>query len=165
MSVGLIPENELSRSLGVRLHGQTGGPIVDSRLMTSVGGVFAAGNVLHIHDLVDFVGEESRRAGQAAADYLDGIESPPEVELVAGSNVRYVMPGRVRTDTANRLYLRSLISKNKAVVEVRVNGEVVKTQKEQHVQPSEMVSIDLAQRALSAVDPEKPGTRVEVALL
>ncbi len=165
LSVGLIPENELSRGLGVRLHGQTGGPIVDSRLMTSVGGVFAAGNVLHIHDLVDFVGEESRRAGQAAADYLDGIEPPPEVELVAGSNVRYVMPVRVRTDSANRLYLRSLISKNKAVVEVRVNGQVVKTQKEPHIQPSEMVSIDLAQRALSAVDPEKPGTRVEVALL
>ncbi len=165
LSVGLIPENELSRALGVRLHGQTGGPTVDSRLMTSVRGVFAAGNVLHIHDLVDFVAEESRRAGQAAADFLDGIGSPPEVELVAGSNVRYVIPGRVRTDAANRLYLRCLISKNNAVVEIRVNGEVVKKQKEPHVQPSEMVSVDLAERVLSGIDPEKPGIRVEVALL
>lgn len=165
LSVGLIPENELSRGLGVRLHGQTGGPIVDSRLMTSVTGVFAAGNVLHIHDLVDFVAEESRRSGQAAADFLDGIGSSPDVELVAGSNVRYVMPGRVRTDAANRLYLRSLISKINAVVEIRVNGEVVKRQREPHVQPSEMVSVDLAERVLADVDPEKPGVRVEVALL
>jgi glycerol-3-phosphate dehydrogenase len=165
LSVGLIPENELSRGLGVRLHGQTGGPAVDSRLMTSVPGVFAAGNVLHIHDLVDFVAEESRRAGQAAADYLDGIQSPPELELVAGSNVRYVMPGRVRLDAPNRLYLRSLISKNDALLEVRVNGKVVKKQKEQHVQPSEMVSVDLAEGALSGVDPSEPDIRVEVALL
>jgi len=164
LSVGLIPENELSRGLGVRLHSQTGGPVVDSRLMTSVPGVFAAGNVLHIHDLVDFVAEESRRAGQAAADYLSGTETPPEIELVAGSNVRYVMPGRVRIDAANRLYLRSLISKNNAVVEVRVNGVVVKKQKERHVQPSEMVSVDLAERVMAGVAVDDPETRVEVAL-
>jgi NADPH-dependent 2,4-dienoyl-CoA reductase/sulfur reductase-like enzyme len=164
LSVGLIPENELSRELGVRIQAQTGGPIVDSRLMTSVAGVFAAGNVLHIHDLVDFVSEESARAGSAAADYLDGVPAPPEIGLVAGSNVRYVMPGRIRLDASNRLYLRSLISKNNAVLELRANGEVVKTRKEPHVQPSEMVSIDLLEDEVGRLGGLETGQRLEVAL-
>jgi NADPH-dependent 2,4-dienoyl-CoA reductase/sulfur reductase-like enzyme len=165
LSVGLIPENELSRELGVAIHAQTGGPIVDSRLMTSIPGVFAAGNVLHIHDLVDFVAEESRRAGEAAADYLDGVADPDEVEVSAGSNVRYVMPGRIRVDRKNRVYLRSLVSKNNAVVEIRSGGNVIKKQKEPHVQPSEMVSVDIPNEVLQAIDPADPGSRVEVALL
>ena len=106
LSVGLIPENELSRELGVELHRQTNGPLVDCRLMTSVPGVFAAGNVLHIHDLVDYVTEESRRAGTAVADYLDGQRAPPQSEVRPGSNVRYVIPGAVRRDGVNRIYLR-----------------------------------------------------------
>ena len=164
LSVGLVPENELSRDLGVELHRQTTGPVVDSRLMTSVPGVFAAGNVLHIHDLVDFVAEESRRAGQAVADYLDGSAPPPELPVVAGSNVRYVMPGGVRTDAPNRLYLRSLIAKNKAVVEVRVGDSVIRKQREPHVQPSEMVSVDLSADAFAGIDPAEDNVRVEVAI-
>jgi NAD(P)H-nitrite reductase large subunit len=158
LSVGLIPENELSRELGVQLHRQTNGPVVDSRLMTSVPGVFASGNVLHIHDLVDFVAEESRRCGLAVADYLDGGETPPEAELVAGSNVRYIAPGRIRTDGKNQLYLRSLIAKVGAVVEVRCGDTVVRRAKQHHVQPSEMISISLDG---TKVD---PGQRVEVSV-
>jgi hypothetical protein len=165
LSVGLIPENELSRDLGVRLYGQTGGPAVDSRLMTTVPGVFAAGNVLHIHDLVDFVAEESRRAGTSAADYLDDSTAPPELRILAGSNVRYVMPGGLRLDGDNRLYLRSLISKNNAVIEIRVSGQVLMRKKEPHVQPSEMVSIDVPAQVLAGLDPGSPGLRAEVALL
>jgi len=162
LSVGLVPENEISHALGVTLHGQTGGPVVDSRLMTSVPGVFAAGNVLHIHDLVDFVAEESRRAGLSAADFLDGRPAPDEIPVFASSNVRYVMPGRLRMDAKNRLYLRSLISKLDAVVEVRVDGEVKKRQKEQHVQPSEMISVDVPQTLFEGIDSCE---RVEVALV
>ncbi|MFW5850201.1 MAG: FAD-dependent oxidoreductase [Spirochaetota bacterium] len=158
LSVGLIPENELSRELGVDLHRQTGGPVVDSRLMTSVPGVFASGNVLHIHDLVDFVAEESRRCGRAIADYLDGAEPPPEADLVAGSNVRYVAPGRVRTDAKNRIYLRSLISKVGAVVEVTSGGTIVARARQHHVQPSEMISITVDGSRV------EPGSRVEVSL-
>lgn len=164
LSVGLVPENELSRVLGVQLHGQTHGPRVDSRLMTSVPGVFAAGNVLHIHDLVDFVAEESRRAGQAAADYLDGVPAPPELELSAGSNVRYVMPGRVRTDAANRIYLRSLISRNNAVVEVRAGDTVLKKHRELHVQPSEMISLELGPKLWAKLSAEDLPQKIEVAL-
>ena len=141
LSVGLIPENELSRELGVELHSQTNGPVVDSRLMTSMPGVFASGNVLHIHDLVDYVAEESQRCGKFAADYLEGVGQPDQVRLSPGSNVRYVAPGMLQRAGTNRLYLRSLIAKVGATVEVRANGELIKSQKEHHVQPSEMVSL------------------------
>jgi NADPH-dependent 2,4-dienoyl-CoA reductase/sulfur reductase-like enzyme/bacterioferritin-associated ferredoxin len=160
LSVGLIPENEISRALGVELHSQTGGPVVDSRLMTSYDGVFASGNVLHIHDVVDFVAEESRRMGVAVVEYLEGKPRPDEIGISAGSNVRYVMPSRLRLDGDNRLYLRSFIAKVGATVELRVDGNVINTYKQHHVQPSEMISIDLAG---SEVDPE--AGRVEVAVV
>jgi L-2-hydroxyglutarate oxidase LhgO len=159
LSVGLIPENELSRELGVELHSQTSGPVVDSTLMTSIPGVFASGNVLHIHDLVDYVAEESQRCGQSTADYLAGGETPDQVPISPGSNVRYVAPGMVRRDGQNRIYLRSLIAKVGARVEIRADGEVIKTQKEHHVQPSEMVSLKLRG------DQVPEGATVEVAIV
>lgn len=164
LSVGLVPENELSNELGVQLHGQTRGPVVDSRLMTSVPGVFAAGNVLHIHDLVDFVAEEARRAGTAAADFLDGSTPPIDVAVCAAGNVRYVIPGRLRLDATNRLYMRSMISKNNAVVELRLGDTVLRRKKERHVQPSEMISVDIPGRVLAEIDP-KTDPRLEVALV
>lgn len=160
LSVGLIPENEISRGLGVELHAQTGGPIVDSRLMTSVDGVFAAGNVLHIHDVVDFVAEESRRMGRAMVDYLEARNRPTELPVAAGSNVRYIIPGRASLPENNRFYLRSFIAKVGAVVEVRLDGRVIKKHKQHHVQPSEMISIDLPGQDL---DPE--AGRLEVAIV
>lgn len=159
LSVGLIPENEISRELGVKLHSQTNGPVVDSTLMTSVPGVFASGNVLHIHDLVDYVAEESQRCGQYAADYLEGAPVPEQVPMKPGSNVRYVAPGKLRLDQQNRVYLRSLIAKVGATVEVRADGEVIKTQKEHHVQPSEMVSLKIRG------DKVPPGATVEVSIV
>ena len=158
LSVGLIPENELSRPLGVELHRQTNGPVVDSRLMTSVRGVFASGNVLHIHDLVDFVAEESRRCGRTIADYLQDRDGLEEADLVAGSNVRYVVPGRIRVGEENRVYLRSMIAQVGATVEVRRGETVIASEKQHHVQPSEMITI--------AVDgaPLSPGDRVEVSV-
>jgi len=166
LSVGLIPENELSREIGVALDQQTQGPVVDSRLMTNIPGVFAAGNVLHIHDLVDFVAEESARAGKAAAEYLKGEADPRELPIVAGSNVRYVAPGKIRLDGENHLYLRSLISKVGAVVEVRLGGEVWKQFKQHHVQPSEMISIELSgAEAEELIRDGEQGERVEVALV
>ncbi len=158
LSVGLVPENELSRPLGVAIHRQTNGPVVDSRLMTTVPGVFASGNVLHIHDLVDFVAEESRRCGQAAADYLAGAPAPPEADLIPGSNVRYAAPGRIRTDGPNRVYLRSLIDRVSATVEVRASGSLLSRVKFPHVQPSEMISIAVDGTRVSR------GDRVEVSI-
>ncbi|MFP4377507.1 MAG: FAD-dependent oxidoreductase [Spirochaetales bacterium] len=158
LSVGLIPENELSRELGVELHTQTNGPIVDSRLMTSIPGVFASGNVLHIHDLVDYVAEESSRCGSFIADFLDGGDAPQEVAIIPGSNVRYLAPGKLRLGKSNTIYLRSLIAKVGAKVKVTANGELIKSQKEHHVQPSEMISLDVPGAKIPA------GARVEVSI-
>ena len=93
LSVGLLPENELSSAAGVRLSGVTGGPEVTDRLATSVPGVFACGNVLHVHDLVDFVSQEARKAGENAALYLQkGAQGENLVRLEGKNGVRYTVP-------------------------------------------------------------------------
>ncbi|WP_027626039.1 NAD(P)/FAD-dependent oxidoreductase [Clostridium lundense] len=92
LSVGLLPENELSRTAGVKL-GVTGGPEVDERMGTNVEGIFACGNVLHVHDLVDFVTEESYNAGKNASDYVKGKKVEEyKVELFTGEGVGYTVP-------------------------------------------------------------------------
>ncbi len=143
LSVGLVPENELSKNAGVELNPATNGPWVDSTLMTSVPGIFACGNVLHVHDLVDFVAEESRRAGSFAADWLSGKRPRKELRIKTGPNVRYVNPARVDPERENKLYMRSMVVKNGAVLEVKVDGRVVKSVKKPHVQPSEMLTVSL----------------------
>ena len=103
LSVGLFPENELSKSAGVELSNITGGPLVDDKLTTSVEGVFACGNVLHVHDLVDFVSEEAAIAGENAAAYiLESIgykdrsnDKSGYIEIKAESGVRYTVPQKI----------------------------------------------------------------------
>ena len=93
LSVGLLPENELSSAAGVRLSGVTGGPEVTDRLATSISGVFACGNVLHVHDLVDFVSQEAKKAGENAALYLkNGSKAAQLVHLEGKNGVRYTVP-------------------------------------------------------------------------
>ncbi|MDR0464743.1 MAG: NAD(P)/FAD-dependent oxidoreductase [Treponema sp.] len=143
LSVGLVPENELSRSAGIELNTATNGPLVDSFLMTNMDGVFACGNVLHVHDLVDWVCEESRRAGRYAASWLKGDRPSLQIKTKAGSHVRYVNPSRAAPEKENTIYMRSMIVKNDAVLEVLMDNQVIKTKKERHVQPSEMISFKL----------------------
>lgn len=143
LSVGLVPENELSKDAGVALNGTTGGPLVDSFLMTNVEGVFACGNVLHVHDLVDWVAEESRRAGTYAVRWLQGERPQGQIRVKAGSNVRYVNPGKINPQGANKIYLRSLVVKNHAVLELRIDNQVIKSIKKGNVQPSEMINVTL----------------------
>ncbi|MDP2791606.1 MAG: FAD-dependent oxidoreductase [Rectinemataceae bacterium] len=144
LSVGLVPENELSRKAGVEINPATNGPWVDSTLMTSVPGIFACGNVLHVHDLVDFVAEESRRAGSFAAAWLSGARPRRELRIKTGPNLRYVNPARVDPERENKLYMRSLVVKNAAILEVKIDGRLVKSVKKPHVQPSEMLTLSLA---------------------
>ena len=93
LSVGLLPENELSSAAGVRLSGVTGGPEVTDRLATSIPGVFACGNVLHVHDLVDFVSQEAQKVGENAALYLQGARAGSRSVRLEGKNgVRYTVP-------------------------------------------------------------------------
>ena len=143
LSVGLVPENELSRAAGLDINPMTNGPVVDSSLMTNAEGVFACGNVLHVHDLADWVCEESRRAGQHAAKWLRGERCGLQIRTRAGSHVRYVNPARIAPETENYIYMRSMIVKNDAVLELKLDNRVIRSRKERHVQPSEMINIKL----------------------
>lgn len=94
LSVGLIPENELSVNLGLDMVPATNGPQVDESMQTSVSGIFACGNVLHVHDLVDFVSQEAACAGKAAAKYIaGGLQEDKGIEVTATQGVRYTVPG------------------------------------------------------------------------
>lgn len=100
LSVGLLPENELSRKIGVELSGVTGGAVVDNTLETSVDGVFACGNVLHVHDLVDNVTIESYDAGKNAAKFIKGLDGEKiEIPVNGVDGVRYVVPQKLNLDT------------------------------------------------------------------
>lgn len=162
LSVGLVPENELSRNAGVEINPATNGPWVDSTLMTSVPGIFACGNVLHVHDLVDYVVEEARRAGSFAADWLAGKHPARELRVKTGANVRYINPSRVDPSRQNKLYLRSLVVKNDSVLEVKVDNRVVKQLKKAHIQPSEMLTVSLGPDELAQAGMD---AQIEVSLL
>lgn len=142
LSVGLVPENELSKNAGIRINPQTNGAYVDSRMMTSMEAVFAAGNVLHVHDLVDYVTEESKRTGGYVVEYLQAGTPSRQIGIRAGSNVRYVSPGKLDPGRPDRLYLRSLIVKTDAALEIRLDNNLLKRIKKPHVQPSEMITVD-----------------------
>ncbi|MGB4254779.1 MAG: FAD-dependent oxidoreductase [Rectinema sp.] len=162
LSVGLVPENELSRDAGIEIHLATNGPWVDSMLMTTMPGVFACGNVLHVHDLVDYVVEEARRAGANAAAWLSGYRAEREIRVKSGSNIRYIMPMRVNPERENRLYMRTLVVKNDARLDVRLDGTEVKSRKLAHVQPSEMLSLTLKPEDLAAA---RRDSTLEIALV
>lgn len=107
LSIGLVPENELSQALGVELDVVTRGPRVSSTMETSLPGVFACGNVLHVHDLVDYVTEEALLAGRFAGEHAQGIRRPRDnIRVVPGHNVRYCVPHTLATGREHTVYLR-----------------------------------------------------------
>jgi NADPH-dependent 2,4-dienoyl-CoA reductase/sulfur reductase-like enzyme len=142
LSVGLIPENELSRKAGVPLNDDTGGPCIDANLMSASAGIFACGNVLHVHDLVDYVVEESRYCGEAVARFLSG-EKTNQYRLTAGANIRSVTPNFYAPDRENVIYIRPFIVKNDAILSLQIGGAEIKKRKLVHVQPSEMIRLSL----------------------
>jgi NADPH-dependent 2,4-dienoyl-CoA reductase/sulfur reductase-like enzyme len=163
LSVGLLPDTELAKKLGVALNPETGGPLVDAGLQTSVPGVFACGNLLHVHDLVDFVTEEAERCGARVAEYLAGDYERLQHRVAPGANVRYVVPNRYFPGRDNRFYLRSLVVKNQARLEVRIGGELAKQRRLAHVQPSEMISFNLKPGELAGL-PAGPDQTLEVSI-
>ncbi|MBN1487450.1 MAG: FAD-dependent oxidoreductase, partial [Anaerolineae bacterium] len=150
LSVGLIPENELSKKAGVALNRVTNGPIVDDGFQTNIPGIFAAGNVVHVYDLVDWVTQAGFVAGKRAAQYAMGQakESGKLVTTEAGENVRYVVPHKIdpETLTGDEIMLQMRVTKplEQAVrVEVRDGEEVIVKKSERYVRPGEMVNIVL----------------------
>ena len=143
LSVGLIPENELSKKVGVAINPETQGPFVDSYMMTTKEGIFSAGNVLHIHDLVDYVTIEAERASEFIIRYLDGKISKNLFRTKEGANVKYVLPNKYDPYIENQFFLRSMIVKNNAKLIIKQNGSPIVEKKLLHVQPSEMINIRL----------------------
>ena len=149
LSVGLIPENELSESSGIALDPATGGPVVDERMETSVKGMFACGNVVHVHDLVDHVTQIGEMAGESAArSVLNRL--PPfrrEITLKAGENVRYVVPQMISGERPVTLHLR--VKKPMRNARVRI-GNI--TTHKRVVKPPEMVVVKLGEEMLDGLE-------------
>lgn len=143
LAVGLVPDNELAQKIGILINPETNGPLVDRQLMTGKSGIFACGNVLHVHDLVDFVTEESARCGGYVADYLDKQISADQYRTVPGPNVKYLVPNYYSPEEDNKFYLRTLIVKNSAELIASVNGKEILRKKLKHIQPSEMISFSI----------------------
>lgn len=154
LSVGLIPENELSRKAGVILDSITGGPIVDEGMQTNVSGIFAAGNTVHVYDLVDWVTEAGFIAGKQAGRYaiVDKKKTARMVKVRSGDNIRYVIPHQVDKEalTENEVRLQMRVIKpveEKVWVEV-IDGNNLLTRKlHRYVRPGEMVTIDIPRKA------------------
>ncbi|MBU7046770.1 MAG: FAD-dependent oxidoreductase [Theionarchaea archaeon] len=147
LSVGLIPENELSKKAQVQLDSKTGGPVVDERMETSVSGIFACGNVVHVHDLVDDVSEAASTAGRGAASYVEGKISRRETPITVktGRNVAYVVPQIIRgRDRDITLYLRVKEIEKDVKVTVISDNEIILEKRERIVRPPEMVKIQLS---------------------
>lgn len=157
LSVGLLPENELSRQAGVELSRITSGPVVDERLETSVPGIFACGNVLHVHDLVDFVSEEAAAAGERAAEYVKNMPVSKEnvdnssVEIQTGEGIRYTVPSRVHPmRIESELKLRFRVSRvyGACSMNVYINGEKVLSRKKRFAAPGEMEELRIPKAKL-----------------
>lgn len=164
LSCGLIPENELSTKLGVSLSPVTGGPLVNESLETNVPGVFACGNVLHVHDLVDYVSEEAGRAGKFAAEYIrqtagDGAgsasaaDSSIGIPLIPSGGVRYTVPQSVRlSHMEDTLLVRFRVGSvfTDAVLTVTAGDTCLLRQKKKKLAPGEMQQIILKKSAIPA---------------
>ena len=149
LSVGLIPENELSRGADVTMDPRTNGPVVYENMETSIPGVFACGNVLHVHDLVDFVTAEAARAGRAAAEYCKGVRASegPVLEIKNGALVGYTVPQHVRMTadfTAVDVFfrVRAICKESRIVVKDEAGTQIASFRRE-HLAPGEMENIKL----------------------
>ena len=155
LSCGLLPENELSRGMGVTISPVTNGPMVDESLQTNIPGVFAAGNVLHVHDLVDFVSEEAAAAGRAAVRYLANgpQDRGREIPITFEGGPRYTVPAsidpkRVEGDLVIRFRVGGVMKNRR--VRLYLDDEAVVSRKRPVMAPGEMEELKLTQGALAA---------------
>lgn len=165
LSVGLVPENELTKSAGIELDPRTRGAIVYENRETDLEGVFACGNVLHVHDLVDFVSEEAEFAGKAAAEYvLNGSKGTDAYNVKTSGGVTYTVPQKIRKGLGEEkinLYLRVNRTLAKATLVLKKDGQELARFRRTHLAPGEMQSIVFEG---SLLDSTGTGDEIEVAL-
>ena len=157
LSVGLIPENELTQQAGVTMSPTTQGAVVDDNLQTSQAGIFACGNVLHVHDLVDFVSAESFRAGKAAADFVQGKQRKGRyVDMKDGNGVRGVVPQRLlipegETESVQVMFRPAAVYENATVV-ISAGGKEILRQRKRIFTPGEMAELTLKPDAIQQIE-------------
>ena len=155
LSVGLIPENELTKGIGVPIDPLTSGPVVNNRLETGAEGVYACGNVLHVHDLVDFVSEEAAQAGAYAAEYVKEKKTAGsfEIPIRAETGVRYTIPQKIdltrMTDTLTVRFRVADVYKNRYIC-VYCNDRLISRKKKTILTPGEMEQVLLSRESLTA---------------
>ena len=157
LSVGLLPENELTRALGAEMDPRTNGAVVSENMETSVPGVFACGNVLQVHDLVDFVSDESGRAGAAAAEYVlcGEAASPRVLDVRNGGAVTYTVPQRIRPEAVGKgvtVFFRVSRVMKDAVIRVRSGERQIARFRRERMAPGEMEHIFLPEKLLSQAE-------------
>jgi thioredoxin reductase len=153
-SVGLIPENELSKTAGVEIYPNTKGAVVYQNRETSVPGIFACGNVLHVHDLVDFVSEEAEIAGIAAAEYAKSGETERDaVDCECGDNIGYVLPQKIdkNTDGDVKIFFRVRNVFKNCAIKVECDGKTIVYKKKRIVLPGEMETVSLPSDSVKAL--------------
>ena len=153
-SVGLIPENELSKTAEVELSPRTRGAVVYENRETSVDGIFACGNVLQVHDLVDFVSEEAELAGKSAAEYvLNGKKERDVINVVNGKNVSYALPQKIDRNAGNvKVYFRVTGTFKNCVVKAVAGDKVLMERKRKIAVPGEMETLLLLEKTLKEAD-------------
>ena len=152
LSCGLIPENELTRGAGIPIDRVTNGAVVDGGRETDIEGIFACGNVLHVHDLVDFVSEEAVIAGKSAADYIKGnISKISAVNIVTDGKIRYTVPQKLTAKKDTTVYFRVAdVYRDKRIV-VRDGERVIVDKKKIKLAPGEMESVVLTEEMIADI--------------
>ena len=153
LSCGLIPENELTKDAGIALDRITNGAVVDGDRETEIEGVFACGNVLHVHDLVDYVSEEAKIAGTAAAQFILGKkEHNTNITLSTDGRVRYTVPQRITELKDTTVYFRVADVYRDAKIVVKDGDKVILEKKKQKLAPGEMETVTLKADLLSRIE-------------
>lgn len=155
LSVGLIPENELTRTAGIAIDPITSGAVVDEKRQTEHDGIFACGNALQVHDLVDYVSDEAEIAGRGAADYvLNGTHCGEKITTQAGNGVRYVLPQRISISDGKDidLFLRVTQPFGRVKYTVKSGDEVLATAVRLKAAPGEMEKLTIKAEKLSLVN-------------
>lgn len=150
LSCGLIPENELTKGMGIELSGVTNGSIVDQNRETTVSGVFACGNVLHVHDLVDYVSDEAEIAGKGAAEYIKSSQNKTvNIPITTDGKIRYTVPQSITENKDVTVYFRVNNVYKNVKINVYDNDKLVLSKKKIKVAPAEMETVKLSANLIS----------------